>query len=147
MRTLGKRLRLFAVLWLLIVTLPAAGQDTLGTEEQEPVGMLLTWQQDPTTTMTIDWQTEPDDEAEPVLRCKKVDDGDDDWREVQADQHEFPYSDRTIHRVELTGLEPDTHYRFRVGEFGRTYKFRTMPESIVDEPVAFAAGGDTRVNR
>lgn len=105
---LGKRVRLLAVLWILTVTLPAAGQDTLGTEEQDSVGMLLTWQQDPATTMIIDWQTEPDDDAESVLRYKKVDDGgdDDNWTEVQADQHEFPYSDRTIHRVELTDLEP-----------------------------------------
>lgn len=141
----GKRLTLFTILWILLVTAPAVGQDDQGRGDHEPVGMLLTWQQDPTTTMTIDWQTEQDDEAVPILRYKKVDN--DDWIEIQATQHEFPYSDRNIHRVELTGLEPDTYYHFNTGEFIRTYKFRTMPENIIDEPVVFAAGGDTRVNR
>ena len=109
---------------------------------KEPVGLILTWQQDPMTTMTIDWQTEPNDEASPFLRYQKTDN--EEWIEVRANQREFPYSKRTIHRVELTGLEPDTYYRFRVGEFERIYKFRTMPENIVEEPLVFATGGDTR---
>jgi len=91
--------------------------------------------------MTIDWQTEPGDQAIPELRYKEK--GTDTWQSVLASQHEFPYSDRTIHRVELTGLEAARYYRFQVGEFERVYKFRTMPERNY-RPVRFAAGGDTR---
>lgn len=114
--------------------------------EAEPPGMLLTWQRDPTTTMTIDWQTNPHifPQAVPdgTLRYKKV--GSDSWNQVQAEPRVFPFSERTVYRVELTGLEPDTEYRFQVNPFTRKYKFRTMPESVEDEPLVFAAGGDTR---
>jgi len=139
---LTRALALAMLAWL--VALP-------GTAQQQPVGLFLTWQQDPTTTMTIDWHTGPEDGAEPTLRYKVV--GSEDWHTVEVASHPFPYSDRTIHRVELTGLEPATEYRFQTGEFERQYVFRTMPETIY-EPLRFAAGGDTwyegmfeRVNR
>ena len=108
--------------------------------QEEPAGLFLTWRQDPTTTMTIDWHTEPGDEAKPTLYFRPV--GEVYWRPKDASEHEFPWSDRTVWRVELTGLDPATEYRFRTGEFTREYKFRTMPEDI-HEPLRFAAGGDT----
>lgn len=48
-----------------------------------------------------------------------------------------------LHRLELTGLKPDTLYRFRLGDSSRTYAFRTMPADN-SRPIRFAAGGDTR---
>ncbi len=112
--------------------------------QQEPPGLLLTWQRDPLTTMTIDWQTEPDhpeETAAPVLRFKRV--GDARWQQADAQSFAFPFSDRIVHRVELTGLEPGRAYRFRVGGFQRAYQFQTMPPDL-NEPLVFAVGGDTR---
>ena len=48
-----------------------------------------------------------------------------------------------IQRIELTGLEPDTRYRFRAEGYDGEYGFRTMPATL-DRPLRFAAGGDTR---
>lgn len=120
--------------WLAFFTFITAYGQT------EPAGLLLTWQQDPTTTMTIDWHTVPDDESKPALYYKALNET--EWRTVSASPHPFPYSDRTIHRTELTGLEPASNYQFRVGEFERVYSFRTMPEKNYS-PIRFAAGGDT----
>ncbi len=50
-----------------------------------------------------------------------------------------------IQRVELTGLEPDTAYRFQVGNHP-DYGFRTMPATL-DRPLRIAIGGDTRHNQ
>ena len=136
---------LYLYLFLGISTAFGAAFAPRTDKSKEPAGLILTWQQDPLTTMTIDWQTEPDDEALPVLYYQKV--SDELWKEVKADQRKFPYSARTIHRVELTALEPGTYYRFRMGEFTRVYKFRTMPENIVDAPLVFATGGDTRPSK
>jgi acid phosphatase type 7 len=108
----------------------------------QPLGMFLTWQRDPTTTMTIDWQMPIDAEASSTLAYKLV--GADEWQTVEAEAVEFPFSDRAIFRRELTGLEPDTAYRFRTGDFERLFKFRTMPASIIDRPLVIASGGDTR---
>ncbi|WP_339926101.1 fibronectin type III domain-containing protein [uncultured Cyclobacterium sp.] len=108
--------------------------------QTEPVGLLLTWQQDPTTTMTIDWHTLPSDKAKNTLNYRK--DGDETWLEVYPRIQEFPHSDRSIHRVEIKDLTPGSNYEFRVGEFTRVYSFHTMPAKN-DRPIRFAAGGDT----
>ncbi len=108
--------------------------------QTEPVGLLLTWQQDPTSTMTIDWHTLPSDKAINTLNYRK--DGEETWLEVYPRIQKFPHSDRTIHRVEIKDLTPGSHYEFRVGEFTRVYSFHTMPAKN-DRPIRFAAGGDT----
>ncbi len=112
----------------------------LADPPSEPVGLFLTWQQDPATTMVIDWHVVPSDEGVDTLFYKPVGAG--AWREVSASSLSYPYSDRSIHRVHLVGLQPDREYSFRVGEFERVYKFRTMPERLT-RPVIFAVGGDT----
>ncbi len=105
----------------------------------EPTALFLTWQYDPTTSMTIDWHTKPGDQGLRELHFKVS--GGDQWDKMESFQHFFPYSKRIIHRVHLTGLEPDTKYRFRTGEFERIYSFRTMPAEL-HRPVRFATGGD-----
>ena len=131
---------------------PFAWGGSHGEAPSEPSGLFLTWQQDPTTTMTIDWHTGADDEGEAVVRYKKF--GTDEWTEKAARSDPYAFSrhwseeeneaigEMTVHRVELTGLEPRTEYRFQVGEFERAYSFETIQESIDEEPLVFGAGGD-----
>jgi acid phosphatase type 7 len=130
------------VVFLLLVTLrhayaqpPADGRPFF-----DPVGLYLTWRQDPTTTMTIDWHS-TNNTREPVLDYRVAGSG--TWMSASARSHAFPFSDRTIHRVELTGLDPATTYRFRFGHHSRIYSFRTMPVDA-STPIRFAAGGDVR---
>jgi len=108
--------------------------------QTEPAGILLTWQQDPTTTISIDWHTLPESEAQETLSYRAK--GTTEWKTTQAQSFPFPYSDRQIHRIELTGLHPNSTYEIRAGEFQRVYSFRTLP-SRNDRPLRFAAGGDT----
>jgi acid phosphatase type 7 len=109
----------------------------------EPAGLFLTWQRDPTTTMTVDWHT---GDAAPgaVLQFRRQ--GERRWQSRAPQSFPFPHSERTIHRVELTGLRPDATYEFRTGEASRSYTFRTMP-ARADRPVRFIAGGDVRHNQ
>lgn len=111
-------------------------------ELYDPVGLYLTWQHDPTTTMTIDWHTVPGNEdREPMFQYRKL--GAEKWIEVdvQGYVHGWPFSDRMIRRIELGGLEPGTIYRFRFGDDSKEYGFETMPSDL-SEPLRFAAGGD-----
>lgn len=104
-------------------------------------GLLLTWQRDPTTTMTVDWHTTPDQDAT-TLEYARADA--DDWQPVAADSWPFPHSRRTVHRVELTGLEPATEYDFQIPALEERYTFRTMPETVsAEDPLTVATGGDT----
>ena len=110
----------------------------------DPAGLQLTWQQDPTSTMTIDWHTTPDQRPdESILEYRKS--GSEAWETITAEDLDYPFSNRKIHRVELTGLEADTNYRFRFGNNSEQYTFRTMPEHLSDRDVIFATGGDTRL--
>jgi acid phosphatase type 7 len=105
-----------------------------------PVGLYLTWQRDPTTTMTIDWHTVTVDPARTLFYRRADEPG---WNRIGAHSFPFPFSERTIHRVELTGLKPASLYQFRFGSNSRTYSFRTMPVDLT-APVRFVVGGDTR---
>lgn len=105
-------------------------------------GLLLTWQRDPTTTMTVDWHSKPEHDSGPVLRVRSS--GANEWDEVDGRSHPFPGTDRTIHRVELTDLDPGTEYQFELSGDDRRYTFRTMPAELPpDDAVVFASGGDT----
>src|SRR5215475_2133483 len=73
----------------------------------DPAGLFLTWQHDPTTTMTVQWigDDEKDGLTRPIWYAK---DHSEEWRSTPARSRRFPLTDRWIFRSELTGLEPDT---------------------------------------
>lgn len=109
--------------------------------QTEPVALYLTWKSDPTTSMVIDWHILPDEATDSLLYYRK--DTDLTWQRAVAAKLEFPFSDRTIYRKEITGLSPDIRYAFKVGSFDRIYYFETMPTNIDEKPLMFAVGGDT----
>jgi len=116
----------------------------VGAAESEdanaPFSVLLTWQNDPTTTMTIDWYRKPHQlglASEIQVRAK----GSDQWETHSAERIDFPHSELKIDRVEVRKLQPGTSYEFRGGKEGPIYSFRTMPATL-DQPVSFVVGGD-----
>lgn len=107
-----------------------------------PTALFLTWQRDPTTTMTIQWiGAEPDGLQRPVWYAKK---GSEEWRQQENTKRPFPMTDRWIFRTELTGLEPDTDYVFRVGLDSEELRFRTMPDKPTNA-IQFVSGGDSGI--
>lgn len=114
-------------------------------EATSPCGLILTWQGDPTTTITIDWHRLADESATPsIIQARPR--GSEEWGNFSADRRNFPHSDRLIDRVEIKGLQPATEYEFRGGPTTKTYWFRTMPATL-QKPLVFASGGDVRHNR
>lgn len=108
----------------------------------EPTALFLTWQRDPTTTMTIQWVGSEADGAErPVWYAKK---GSQEWQQKEHSRRRFPLSDNWILRAELTGLQPDTEYAFRIGADSAEQSFRTMPAKDTN-PIQFVSGGDSGV--
>lgn len=97
----------------------------------------LTWQRDPTTTMTIQWISELNDTDDRLTFHQK---DESKWNAIEGTHVPFPHSSKyLVHRVELTGLNPYTDYTFKFRD--REYLFRTMP-STLDHPVKFVEGGD-----
>ncbi len=100
--------------------------------------LYLSWYQDPTTTMTIQWHSESDS-AENHLDWKSLDSN--QWRETQSIHHPLSSSQVKVHQVTLAKLTPATEYEFRLGSDPTIYRFRTMPKKL-DRPITFVVGGN-----
>lgn len=105
--------------------------------------LYLSWYQDPTTTMTIQWHNERDSEENQLI-WKSIDS--DQWRETKSTYHSLPSSQVQVHHVDLSKLTPGTEYEFRIGSDPAVYRFRTMPKKM-DRPITFVVGGDVFESR
>ena len=122
----------FALIWSLLAG-PVACAGAIAS-----LDVYLTWQRDPTTTMTVCWQeTAPGSGAV-------------EWRPAGADQwsraaasapRPLLGTERIAAHAELTGLHPDTIYEFRCGDDDEIRRFRTLPATL-DRPLTFVEGGD-----
>ena len=110
----------------------------LAYAQDEPLGILLTWTEDPATTISIDWHTRERQSEKLYYR----ESGTTDWKNKSSETHIFPFSERYVHRVALNRLKPGTSYQIRFGEYQTVYTFRTMPDQAT-EPIKIAIGGDT----
>ncbi|HEX3725380.1 MAG TPA: metallophosphoesterase family protein, partial [Pirellulales bacterium] len=113
------------------------------TTAADPLALFLTWQRDPTTTMTIQWIAAADNETN--AKVWYAQDGAMDWHEAAVERRAFPMTDLRMGRSELRGLEPGTHYRFRLGTAGAEQRFRTMPAKAT-ETITFVSGGDSGIS-
>jgi hypothetical protein len=100
-----------------------------------PAAVHLTWEGDPTSSVTVSWQTSSVTEG--VVEYGK------------ALPYGFKASDGhgTMHHVRLTGLEPGTIYHYRCGcegDWSSDSTFRTAPAD--DRAFSFVAFGDSRTN-
>ena len=120
----------------LILSLAAGSAACTGATASPDV--YLTWQRDPTTTMTVCWQ-----DAAPgpgAVEWRRA--GADQWSKAAASASRLlPGTHRIAAHAELTGLQPDADYEFRCGEENEIRRFRTLPATL-DRPLTFVEGGD-----
>jgi acid phosphatase type 7 len=109
-----------------------------------PDTLFLTWQRDPTTTMTVQWIGREEGGEAPAISVARL--GQDDWLSTPTRVRPFPMSNLIVFRSELTGLAPGAEYQFRIGTSPAAYRFRTMPARATDA-FHFISGGDCGVNQ
>jgi hypothetical protein len=117
--------------------------DATAVSRSRPDTLFLTWQRDPTTTMTVQWvgaNVLPPDILVSTATGESA-----SWSATQTITRPFPFTDLRVFRAELTGLSPGTDYHFRIGTNLETYSFRTMPARATDA-LTFVSGGDCGVN-
>jgi hypothetical protein len=107
-----------------------------------PDTLFLTWQRDPTTTMTVQWVGTAGETADTTVRYAAVRSA--DWQSRPAAVKPYPRTDFKVFRAELTGLSPGTDYEFRIGTESPAFRFRTMPAKATDT-IHFVSGGDCGV--
>jgi len=112
-----------------------------------PSTLFLTWQRDPTTTMTIQWVGTTGETSDTTISCWNSKDA--TWttlpKKTPTTAKPYPKTDFKVFRAELTGLTPGADYEFRIGKNSPKYKFRTMPAKANDT-IHFISGGDCGVN-
>jgi len=109
----------------------------------QPNTLFLTWQRDPTTTMTVQWVGTVGETSD--TRIYYTSNPINGWRITPTNPKPFPMTDFKVFRAELTGLNPGTDYWFRIGKNSPLYRFRTMPAKATDA-ISFVSGGDCGVN-
>lgn len=108
-----------------------------------PDTLFLSWQRDPTTTMTVQWVGALGETADTTVYYAPR--GDLHWKSQAAAVRPYPRTDLKVFRSELTGLTPGADYQFRIGKQSPIYRFRTMPAKATDA-IHFISGGDCGVN-
>lgn len=104
--------------------------------------LFLTWQRDPTTTMTIQWiggEMAKGTAVQYAQHDQEV------WQVGTTTIKPYPDTDLKVHRCELVNLSPGTEYRFQIGTPSPVFKFRTLPAQATDT-ITFVSGGDAGVN-
>src|SRR5262245_20634950 len=109
----------------------------------QPSTLFLTWQRDPTTTMTVQWVGTRGETADSRVYYAPA--AGDRWQAQTTTPRHYPLTDFKVFRAELTGLSPGTDYRFRIGKGSPMYRFRTMPARATDT-IRFISGGDCGIN-
>jgi hypothetical protein len=99
----------------------------------------LTWQRDPCSTLTIQWLSSITDTSTKIHFRKLSENA---WLEADGEAFNLPSSTHyLLHRVELTGLQPDCQYHLKMPNEEAPYQFETLPISL-DRPLKFIVGGD-----
>ncbi len=94
-----------------IVLLSLLLQFSFAIAQDFPRGIHLSWQNDPATTMTVMWRSEPG--AEGTLEYG-IDSNYTHSLESEINSYKFGRTEVCWHIVEIIGLEPDTTYHYKV---------------------------------
>lgn len=97
--------------------------------------LYLSWYDDPTTTMTVQWHTHEQEYGDSLL----LQNPNGEWEEISGKHCRL--EDLLIHKVTLKSLIPDREYYFRIKTDETIYSFKTAPSNL-DKPLKFIVGGD-----
>jgi hypothetical protein len=123
----------------LEVAPPPRPVEVLPTTFSPQETLFLTWQRDPTTTITVQWVGPPKEAPATVRVAPHA--GENGWREGAVEVKDFGKTAYKVHRCEFTGLTPGTEYILQLGTSGQICRFRTMPAKATDT-FTWVSGGD-----
>jgi acid phosphatase type 7 len=137
------------ILFLLVLFLAGPVYGQLTYNPTQPRQVVLTWQNDPTTTMTITWRTDLRGDNHSLRFAEKAGARPGKWEKIEAETYTFQETSAWLHTVELKGLTPGQKYFIEIDHPGKPEKFsfRTMPDEKNRRELVFLAGADSRSRR
>ncbi len=135
------------LLAILVLNLPVFGQLTY--TESQPRQVVLTWQNDPSTSMTITWRTDIRGDKHTLRFAEMPDAKPRKWKNLEAETFTFDETSAWLHTVELKNLEPGQKYYVEIDhpQLPDKFAFQTMPGENNRRELVFLAGGDSRTRR
>jgi hypothetical protein len=114
-----------------------------------PRQIILTWQQDPSHSMTITWRTDDSSGTNTLSYATKQSGLIIGEKTIQAKTFTFAETSAWLHTVELTNLKPNDEYFVTIHHptAPEKFHFRTMPSQRGERDLVFLAGGDSRTRR
>lgn len=112
--------------------------------------LFLTWQRDPTTTITVQWVGPTRDAPTSVRVAPALSaigwatglvESTAGWVTSQVRTKPFGNTEVMVHRCEFVGLTPGTEYLLQIGTSGPAHRFRTMPAKATNT-FTWVSGGD-----
>lgn len=103
---------------------------------QDPEAYYLTWKDNPSHSMIIFWISK---DKQTIISFQKS--KEDNWVKKQGEVEFLTNSSLLVHKVELTDLEEDTDYQFRINSSEEIHRFHTLPKDF-KRPLKIAIGGD-----
>ncbi len=104
---------------------------------KEPSALYLTYLNDPTTSITIQWHTT--EKSPPTLTYKPS------AAPTSLPAHgmskKIPHNKLYVHTATLLNLKPDTTYTFTLDGSTKSHTFRTLPDKLTRD-VRIVIGGD-----
>jgi acid phosphatase type 7 len=105
----------------------------------------LSWVGDTSTTMAVTWRTASSSHKPYVVQWG-LSEGDYSGGKAEASEAEAPGRNGTIHKAQITGLQPDTTYHYRVAGDGGAWSsdlvFRTAPLTMPATGVTLTVNAD-----
>jgi acid phosphatase type 7 len=134
------------MVFIILLVLPAAGQEY---DRLQPRQVVLTWQSDPSTSMTITWRTDDREEIHSLRFAKSPSARNRRWTTLEAETFTFSETSALLHTVELRDLDPGQKYYVVIEhpEYPDKFHFQTMPDDRNRRELVFLAGGDSRSRR
>jgi len=146
--SLGARGPAHLALTVLLAALSLLGSVTAGRAADgaaAPDQIHLSWVSDPSTTMAVTWRTATDS-AGPYMFQWGPTPGVYSGGHVSATSEPAPGGRGYLHKAEVTGLQPDTEYYYRVagdhGAWSTDLSFRTAAGTLSERGVTFTVNGD-----
>lgn len=104
----------------------------------EPIGLYLTLESDPLTSMTVRWLANKNDFND-QLSYKKIDSN--EWQIAETQKISMPDREPFIlYYCHLLNLSPNCCYEFKINSSEKKYSFKTFPQEL--DKLSFIVGGD-----
>ena len=133
---------LVTIAFFILIAMSAFSQEFAASEPRQ---IVLTWQSDPTTTMTITWRTDIEGQSSIAFFSNQKDLTINEYGSKEAETYTFKETEAWLHTVELTGLIPGETYWVVLqtdNVSSDKFCFRTAPEN--PDKIRFIVGSDAQ---